>query len=1489
MRAGKINPIGKVSQPGWEKIFETEIGASTPASQLLLTFQGMDGETPSAGDTGQTITWAGTSKLIGPKDVSPAGTAVLDDMKHAVTFNGTAAIDDIAHQPTLIGTAQIDSAQKKFGRGSLLLDGNSDYVTIPDSEDWSFGVEDFTIDFWVRFNAIDKSQIFVEQYEDGSNRWFFQVDANNKLFAYWQIGDIVKGRYASVSALPGIATDTWFHIAFVRNGTTALAFCNGASVPLTEVVPFSGNDVGKLSAVLTIGRYIASPTYYLDGWLDEFRISKGIARWTSNFTVPDKAYVPDYYTKLLLHFDENDGDTDTKDAAIHVPIGSTACYFDGNSDYLTMPDSVDWYIETGDASIFTIDFWIKFNDSTVQQRIFAQGTANNQTYLRWTGVNWNYTSDTSSGNAYSYSSTNAVVVDDVWYHVAFVKNGLNFYIFQDGVLLDVSDGSSGSPTWDHDRTGNVYIGKNAVADNYYLNGWLDEFRVSKGIARWTSDFAEPYPYAWYKCNDNTNDTVVYDSGSGSNNGVVKDDAELIVNFNGADAATTYTAESGQTVTFGGTAQLDTAQKKYGLSSLLLDGNSDYVTVPDSNDWNFGTGDFTIDMFVRFASLDGTQIIYSQYVDDNNRIELDHYAGDKMSFNVTNSSTVKAAYNTPSAIGLTINTWYHVAVVRSGTSLKLYIDGTEITLTETTAISTNSLDDVGSALGIGARPGGVGGGRYFNGWMDSVRVTKGTALWTSAFTPPAGEPESSAIMSTTGKINEALEFNGLTQTVDTGVQLNSSLPFTFCGWAKVVDKSLQQGFIGCNDSSTNRTYIGLRNGNYWMGIGDSQKYTYSADAISEGEWFHFALVSDGSIATYYVNASSVDATSTFTGQGQQSSDTNHIGGLQASGNVSAYTKGTLDDVRIYQTALSVAELEDIYNEGSGKESVPAFPTNTPYEPDDYTVLLLPFEGYDGDTTTEDMASQPRFSDAALYCDGSAYISLPNSDDWVFGTGDWTIDYWVKFEDLTVNHAILQHHTSADDRFEIYNTPTAMYFLSISGAVEIARYSKAFTWSLGIWYHVSIVRNSGTLSLYINGIDQSWTATTPIDSNTDFTAIANTLKLGIGYGGADLHGWLGEFRISKGIARWTSNFTVPTERYEKDEYTAALLHFDGLNGSTHMIDSAQRGKTGSSALWLDGNSDYITLPDSTDWDLIGNSSETWTVDGWFKTTNYTLEQELFSQWESGTKYWAIRLSSNKVQFLLNTTAGGSKYFSDNTTLSNDTWYHFALVKIGTDYGLYVNGIQGGYMSDSSTETLAAVLNIGRKGDNTQFFNGCLDGMRISKANVFGATPVAGLTDTLTPPTTPEDYVGTKAVTIFGLEGDKDEQYMLDICGIDDTTVAGWRMRLNNDSGTNYGTQYLRGNNTTISAARATANEIAVGGTNADDNVTQCNCLIHAKSGYVRTILNEQSRTITGTTVTDLFVFAYSWNNTADEITSMSIYVTSDNMNIGTLISLYRRIEQ
>lgn len=198
------------------------------------------------------------------------------------------------HTITANGNAQIDMAQSEFGGTSGRFDGNGAYLSAADSADWAFGTGDFTIDFWVRFSSLTNEQMIVSQLADASNNWYVEKLSNangNKLAFAFYLGGILKGLYTMANNWSGIATNTWYHLAFARSGSSGLIFIDGVSQTLTQGTAFGTNDVGDLAAVLKLGMwdYRGYP-FYLNGWLDEVRISKGVARWTTNFTPPTAPY-----------------------------------------------------------------------------------------------------------------------------------------------------------------------------------------------------------------------------------------------------------------------------------------------------------------------------------------------------------------------------------------------------------------------------------------------------------------------------------------------------------------------------------------------------------------------------------------------------------------------------------------------------------------------------------------------------------------------------------------------------------------------------------------------------------------------------------------------------------------------------------------------------------------------------------------------------------------------------------------------------------------------------------------------------------------------------------------------------------------------------------------------------------------------------------------------------------------------------------------------
>jgi len=206
---------------------------------------------------------------------------------------------------TLVGTAAMSTAQKKFGIGSCLLDGDSDCLTLADSDDWYFGTDNFTIDFWVRFISVAGDQVPIAQWWDFAGDLSFRVifESGALHFYYSTDGTIIKD--VSFGAF-SVAINTWYHIAIVRDTVNLKVYVNGVQIGSTYNI--STDPLYNSSRVLSIGaRYGSSVVQFLNGYLDEIRISKGIARWTANFTPPTEPYT----SKLTsLSINNLDGNTD---------------------------------------------------------------------------------------------------------------------------------------------------------------------------------------------------------------------------------------------------------------------------------------------------------------------------------------------------------------------------------------------------------------------------------------------------------------------------------------------------------------------------------------------------------------------------------------------------------------------------------------------------------------------------------------------------------------------------------------------------------------------------------------------------------------------------------------------------------------------------------------------------------------------------------------------------------------------------------------------------------------------------------------------------------------------------------------------------------------------------------------------------------------------------------------------------------------------------
>jgi len=248
-----------------------------------------------------------------------------------------------------------------------------------------------------------------------------------------------------------------------------------------------------------------------------------------------------------------------------------------------------------------------------------------------------------------------------------------------------------------------------------ITGYIDSLRIVKGKALFTGNFTPPASAPTNKTGKYYRVHTFTDT----------DPTSLLLNFDGANGSTTFTDDSGwgHAVTANGNAEISTTESKFGGSSLALDGTGDYLTVSDSLPLRLESGDFTLEGWVYLtSSVDNVGFVAKR--------QPAVFSGTDWRISYRSASG-KFSWDDPSSAELftpavSLNTWVHIAFVRIGTTLYCYANGV---LGDTGTVSSNFTNT--NALTIGRNTAGL----EFPGHIDSLRITKGQALYKTAYTPP----------------------------------------------------------------------------------------------------------------------------------------------------------------------------------------------------------------------------------------------------------------------------------------------------------------------------------------------------------------------------------------------------------------------------------------------------------------------------------------------------------------------------------------------------------------------------------------------------------------------------------------------------------------------------------------------------------------------------------------------------------------------------------
>jgi hypothetical protein len=209
---------------------------------------------------------------------------------------------------------------------------------------------------------------------------------------------------------------------------------------------------------------------------------------------------------------------------------------------------------------------------------------------------------------------------------------------------------------------------------------------------------------------------------------------LLLHCDGTNGSTTFTdnGPDARTVSRTGTPTITTAQSKWGGASADMPGSGSYLTSAAGSQWDFGTGDFCVEMWVRSSSTSAFQTVastntWTTATAGDWALYTRHNSVQRVVFTYVNASATFVDINS-SIINVHDGSWHHVAVTRSGTTIRLFVDGAQLG----SATYAGQIGRSDKTLTLGAH---VGDSRSFTGNLDDIRITKGVARYTAAFTAP----------------------------------------------------------------------------------------------------------------------------------------------------------------------------------------------------------------------------------------------------------------------------------------------------------------------------------------------------------------------------------------------------------------------------------------------------------------------------------------------------------------------------------------------------------------------------------------------------------------------------------------------------------------------------------------------------------------------------------------------------------------------------------
>jgi len=580
---------------------------------------------------------------------------------------------------------------------SAYFDGAADYVDAPSAASIS-GTGDFTVEAWIFPQQFNAGVAIVQANLASSGLTGILINSN---------GTIGMGRAnvdVQASSTNTVTLNAWNHVAVTRQSGTVRIFING-------VQGYSGTiTTSYVSGTVRFGTEADGTSNPFKGYISNYRSVSGTAVYTANFT-PPAAPLTAVAGTTLIAFQANrladssannytltrSGDVSVQpfspfltNVAYTTTLQGGSGYFDGTGDYLTTTNAA--LIATGD---FTVEAWVYTTQTGSFQGIIVSSDSADTAGFRIAVTNGNNAEFWLNGT----SNATTALISNQWNHIAMARSGTgtnNVSCYLNGTR--VAQFTNILTT----TNSTVALGRYRYnADANYLKGYISGARYIVGSAIYSG----------------TTITVPTAPPTAVTN------TQLLLNYTNAGITDATSKNVLETV---GNAQISTTQSKFGGSSMYFDGTGDWLVAPTSNLFDFGTGDFTVEMWIYATSVgSGTERFLFDTRTSGTDSGLAVYLSTTGVLSVTSSNAVRATAGT-----VTANTWVHVAVSRSSGTLRAFVDGIS-----GAGASYSSAITAPGRLKVGVKTDDT---TPYIGYIDDLRITKGYARYTANFTPQTSQ-------------------------------------------------------------------------------------------------------------------------------------------------------------------------------------------------------------------------------------------------------------------------------------------------------------------------------------------------------------------------------------------------------------------------------------------------------------------------------------------------------------------------------------------------------------------------------------------------------------------------------------------------------------------------------------------------------------------------------------------------------------------------------